>query len=169
VDELISEVMISPFLASDARLQLASKLLSLRSNLDTEPVTESAQLSRENYRLTTVAISVVGALAFGAAAAASSYLKSWVPFAIVGFLAFTGIVFTQAGDRIARLRFGSASIEFASRQPTINISSYGDGVTFHTEGENIIGQAPTDTSPGDRITEDGTASESSKSAPAPNP
>jgi hypothetical protein len=156
MDQLISEIMSSAFLAPDARLQLANRLLSLRSELDREPVIKHAQDSRGNYKLTTIATSVVGALAFGAASALSAYLKTWVPLAIISGVAVLGIIFTQAGDRISRLGFGGASIEFA--RPVMSYNALAEAVEF-------IDTSQANTDPKDRVTGNGTASRSSNSEP----
>jgi hypothetical protein len=155
MDQMISEIMISPFLAPDARLQLADRLLSLRSELESAPITKPAQDGPGTYKLTTIATSVVGALAFGAASAVSVYLKSWVPLAIIGAVAVLGIIFTQAGDRISRLGFGGASIEF-------NVPNIG---AYVAESAEIIGAPQANTGSEDRVNGNGAASRSSDSEP----
>jgi hypothetical protein len=162
VDELISEIMISPFLAPDTRLQLANKLLSLRAELEKQPEPRPVQEGRGTYRSTTIITSVLGALLCGAAAAGAVYTKSWVPFVAAGALALVSYVTTQIlnrlTSRLSRLSLGTGPIEFEFAEPSLSISE----IVQRLQSTENAGKTESDRVSEDPATGNGAGSSSAK-------
>jgi hypothetical protein len=141
LDTLVSEVMVSAFLAPDVRLSLSDKLVTLESALEREPVSTVGLKSEGDYKNATILASILGALALGAASAVSSTIKSWVPLAVVGIIGLVAFIIWQYGSR----RLTSISIK-----PLQFSYVEGDYVKAKEIGEQLIAadEAVTTTSNG---------------------
>jgi len=103
LDVLVSEIMVSPFLAPETRLSLTKQLLGLSTELHDQVVLKQPLVGRGDDTAQTVIASLIGAVAIGGAAAASAVIGSWVP--IVAALA-GGVIVFLATSRITRFSLG---------------------------------------------------------------
>lgn len=112
LDVLVSEIMRSAFLDSEARSSLAKSVLSLRAELDGGLVSRPSPDSGDNYRTETIFASALGAASIGGAAAVSAASGNWIPITIVGALGILSLAAMQLSGRAARPRSGTAGSAF---------------------------------------------------------
>jgi hypothetical protein len=144
LDVLVSEVMVSAFLAPDIRVTLSNKVLSLRSELDNQPAFKRQLDTRNNFRAVTIFASVLGAAAIGGASAVSVITSSWIPVATIVLVGTFLLTIYMLGDRITRFKIGPTSLEFETMRPVIREYAVTDGASFDASNIGRVGGSPSE-------------------------